>query len=380
MARRGRAGIAAAALFLLLLAPAGLAPAPASPASSSGPVLEPAAAKAVAASAKAVPIWRSTPEQARRRYEKGQRLVPVDAPGAVVRRLDVPYGRARTDVAEAKATAGATVRTYVYRPAGAAADLPAVVYLHGGGWILGGPATHDRLVRQLATRIRAAVVLVDYSHAPGARFPVALNESEAVVRWLRREGRRVGIDPARVAVAGDSAGGAMAAALAVRAERWPGPRLRAQVLLYPVTDAGMNTASYREFATGYSLTARTMRWFWEAYVPDPAARLDPAAAPLRATDGQLAHVAPALVVTAEADVLRDEGEAYAYRLRAAGNRVLATRYPAIVHDFLSRNNLYATHAAHAALRQVTDFLAAELHDPLPASRPWRRGSGAGVGP
>jgi acetyl esterase/lipase len=240
--------------------------------------------------------------------------------------------------------------------------IPVVLYMHGGGWVLGNAGTHDRLVRELAVGAGVAVAFVEYDRSPEARYPLAIEQGYATAQWITREGASWGLDPARMAVAGDSVGGNMTAALALMASDRGDVRFVHQSMYYPVTDAAMDTGSYAQFAEGYFLTARSMEWFWDAYAPDPARRAEPYASPLRAGDEQLATLPPALVIVDEADVLRDEGEAYAARLRANGVAVTTVRYDGITHDFMMLNPLSDTHATRAAVAQAISVLRAALHD------------------
>ena len=223
------------------------------------------------------------------------------------------------------------------------AILPAIIYLHGGGWVLSDADSYDRLLRELAAGTGAAVVFVNYTRSPEAHYPVAIEECYAATRWIADHGRELRLDPSRLALVGDSSGGNLAAAVTLLAVERSGPHIAYQVLVYPVTDANFDTASYREFADSPILT-RDDEWFWDHYAPDPAMRTEPTASPLRASPDQLAHVPPALVITAELDVLRDEAEAYAHRLTTAGVAVTLTRYPASIHGFLSLNVLAQTPA------------------------------------
>jgi acetyl esterase len=252
------------------------------------------------------------------------------------------------------------VRVRIVRPAGAAGRLPAVLYMHGGGWILGNAATHDRLVRELAVGAEAAVVFVEYDRSPEAAYPVAIEQGYATAQWIAREGAAHGIDGSRMAVAGDSVGGNMTAALALMAKNRGDVRFVHQSMYYPVTDGAMDTASYREFATGYHLTAKAMAWFWDAYVPEVGLRSAVTASPLRATTDELAGLPPAFVAVDEADVLRDEGEAYAAKLRAAGVPVTTVRYDGIIHDFMMLNPLSPTCATRAAVAQAIAVLRGAL--------------------
>ncbi len=220
------------------------------------------------------------------------------------------------------------VRTRVYQPVGAGRDLPVLVYFHSGGWVIGSLDTHDGLCRALCARTPCVVVAVDYRLAPEHRFPAAVEDAWAATAWVAEHAGSIGADPTRIAVGGDSAGGTLAAAVTFRA-RAKGLPLVFQLLVYPVTDFDLDTMSYVENATGYGLTRDTMRWFWEQYLGpdgDGGAR---EASPLREPD--LSGLPPALVITAEYDPLRDEGEAYAGRLEAAGVTVELSRYEGLIH-------------------------------------------------
>jgi len=252
------------------------------------------------------------------------------------------------------------VKVRIVKPRGATGTLPVVLYIHGAGWVFGDAHTHDRLVRELAVGTGAAVVFPEYDRSPEAHYPVAIEQNYAAAQWVLNSGAAKGLDAARFAVAGDSVGGNMAAALTLMAKHRGGPSLAAQVLFYPVTDANFDTPSYEQFADGYYLRRDAMLWFWDQYTTDEAQRNEITASPLRATREQLAELPPALVITAEADVLRDEGEAYANKLRDAGVAVTAVRYQGVIHDFVMLNALRETHAADAAIRQAIAFLSQTL--------------------
>jgi acetyl esterase/lipase len=252
------------------------------------------------------------------------------------------------------------VRVRIVKPRGATGVLAVILYIHGAGWVFGDARTHDRLVRELAVGAGAAVVFPEYDRSPEVRYPVAIEQNYAVAQWVVDNGAAKGLDAARFVVAGDSVGGNMAAALTLMAKDRSGPTLAAQVLFYPVTDANFDTPSYEQFAEGYYLRRDAMPWFWDKYTTDDAQRNEITASPVRATREQLAGLPPALVITAEADVLRDEGEAYANKLRDAGVAVTAVRYQGIIHDFVMLNALRETHAADAAIRQAIAFLSEAL--------------------
>lgn len=238
--------------------------------------------------------------------------------------------------------------------------LPVVLYIHGGGWVLGNFGTHERLARELATGAGAAVVFVNYTPSPEARFPTAIEEAYAAAAWVAARGVELGFVGSRLAIAGDNVGGNMAAAVTMLAQERGGPTFRHQVLFYPVTSARLDSGSYHEFAHGPWLTRDAMQWFWDQYAPEQAVRDNPLASPLLADLSQLSGLPPALVITAEADVLRDEGEAYGRRLRQAGVDVTAIRYEGTIHDFVMLNAMAETNAARAATAQAATVLAAAL--------------------
>jgi acetyl esterase len=248
------------------------------------------------------------------------------------------------------------VSVRIIRPKGATGTLPVIVYMHGAGWVFGNNATHDRLIRELADGAGAALVFPNYGLSPEVHYPHALEEGYAVLRWIADHGAEMNLDGSRIAIAGDSVGGNMSAALTLIAKERSGPELAAQALFYPVTDASFDTDSYQQFAEGYFLRRDAMQWFWDQYAPDQDQRDEITASPLRATTDQLAGLPPALVITAEADVLRDEGEAYGRKLREAGVDVTATRYEGVIHDFMMLNALRESNGAKAAITQAIAYL------------------------
>ena len=243
----------------------------------------------------------------------------------------------------------AQVALRILRPQHAQAPLPVIVYIHGAGWVFGSTQTHDRLMRELAVGAQAAVVFPEYRLCPEARYPTALEECYSVAQWVAGHGREHGLDAEHLAVAGDSVGGNMAAAVTLLSRERGGPVIRLQLLFYPVTDASFDTASNHQFAEGYHLRRDAMMWFWDQYTRNPGERNEITASPLRASTEQLKGLPPALVITAEADVLRDEGEAYAGKLREAGVRVTAVRFQGTIHDFVLLNALAHTAAARGVL-------------------------------
>lgn len=253
-----------------------------------------------------------------------------------------------------------TVRVRIVRPAGVTGVLPVILYVHGLGWVFGGPQTHDRLVRELAVGAQAAVVFPDYDLAPENRYPTQIEQVYAVADWIAMNGPEQSLDASRIAVAGDSVGGNMATVTTILAKQRGGVSFVGQLLYYPVTDASFDTGSYEQFAEGYFLARDGMRWFWDQYTTDPDERAEITASPLRASTEELAGLPEAFVVVGEADVLRDEGEAYAAKLRSAGVPVTAVRYGGIVHDFVGLNPLRHTMAAQAAITQGIGFLRGVL--------------------
>lgn len=291
-------------------------------------------------------------------------LAPQEGREAVDSVQDEPIWKPAVDEEWIAVDAGSagSIRARIVRPQGATGVLPVVLYTHGAGWVFGGAHTHDRLVRDLAVGTGAAVVFPEYDRAPEAGYPIQNEQSYAVARWIVTQGAEKDLDGARLVVAGDSVGGNMATVLTIMAKERGDVTFRAQALFYPVTDASFDTASYREFAEGYFLTLEGMKWFWDQYTTDEGKRAEITASPLRATEDQLTGLPPALVITGEADVLRDEGEAYAAKLRRAGVPVTAVRYQGIVHDFVMINSMHDTNAAKAAIAQAIGFLSAALQD------------------
>lgn len=294
------------------------------------------------------PIYKLPVPQARQVLE--------DAQSGDVAKLPVD----KQDLTFRDAKAG-QVSITIIRPKGVTGELPAVLYIHGAGWVLGSENTHDRLVRQIAAGSHAAVVFVNYSRAPEAKFPVQDEQAYATAQWIVAHGKEHGIDGNNMAIAGDSVGGNMTAAVTLMSKQRGGPKFVYQVLFYPVTDANFEDGSYRQFANGPWLTLPAMKWFWNAYVPNEAERKNPLVTPLNASLEQLKDLPPALVITDENDVLRDEGEAYAHKLMDAGVEVTATRYLGTIHDFVMLNALGDTPAAKAAVDQANQKLRAALY-------------------
>ncbi|MBZ3904620.1 MULTISPECIES: alpha/beta hydrolase [Streptomyces] len=312
------------------------------------PVLEPAAAAFAEATANPPFLFELPPAEGRKAVDEVQ-SGEIEKPDVDEEWITVSGGPT------------GSVRARIVRPAGAGGVLPVVLYIHGAGWVFGNAHTHDRLVRELAVGANAAVVFPEYDLSPEARYPVAIEQNYAVAKWVVEQGASKDLDGSRLAVAGDSVGGNMTAALTLMAKQRGDVPLVQQVLFYPVTDASFDTGSYRQFATGYFLRRDGMEWFWDQYTTDEAERAQITASPLRASVEQLEGLPPALVVTGEADVLRDEGEAYANKLREAGVPVTAVRFQGVIHDFVMLNALRGTHAAEAALTLATTTLHNALH-------------------
>jgi acetyl esterase len=245
----------------------------------------------------------------------------------------------------------------VYTPEGEP-PFPIVVFFHGGGWVVGTLDTYDPLCRALAAAVPAVVVSADYRLAPEHRWPAAVEDAYAATLWASRNAAVLGGAQHRLAVAGDSAGGNLAAVVALGARDRGGPQVAFQLLVYPVLDAAADTASYREHAEGFYLTAAGMRWYWDHYL-GPADGAAPDASPLRAAF--LGGLPPALVIGAEHDILRDEGEAYVARLRDAGVAATASRYPGVVHGFFRWRAV--TPVADAALQEAASALRSALAGP-----------------
>jgi acetyl esterase len=313
------------------------------------PVLDPATQQFLdaLAAAGAPPIHTLSPAEARKALtivQSGR----VGKPAARFEDIILPVGPT------------GSVRIRVVRPVAANSGLPVLVYIPGGGWIMGDKDTYDRLIREIAVGAQSALFFVEYDRAPEAKYPVAVEQAYAVTKFVAEHGTDLQVDPTRLAILGDGAGGNLAAAVTLMASERRGPKIDLQVLLYPVVDSNFATGSYMTFANGAWLTRQAMEWFWNAYLPDIAARNQITASPLKASIDQLTGLPDAVVIVAENDVLRDEGECYARKLSLAGVRVTCTRYNGTIHDFLLLNALSDTPAACGAISQVTTALQAVL--------------------
>jgi acetyl esterase len=290
-------------------------------------------------------------------------MTPVDARAALVGAQAAAHVTLpAADVSEKTIrVSGKDLKLTIVRPVGSAQKtLPAFMYFHGGGWVLGDFSTHERLVRDLVAGSGAVGVFVNYTLSPEAKYGIAIEQAYAATKWVAENGKEIRIDGKRLAVAGNSAGGNIAAVVALMANEKGTPALRSQVLLCPVTDANFDTPSYKEFANGYFLTKDLMAWFWDNYTTDAEARKQIYASPLQATTEQLKGLPPTLIQTAEFDVLRDEAEAYGRKLDAAGVHVKSVRYNGMIHDFGLSNMFSHLPSPRSAIAQASQELKLNL--------------------
>lgn len=288
-------------------------------------------------------IYELPPEEGRALLEKVQES-PVDKLPVDIEDLTVDTGQ------------WGSINVRFVRPEGNTDKLPVIFYIHGAGWVFGSEQTHDKLIRELAVRTNSVVVFPEYSRSPEAKYPTAIEQSYAVLQKLSELAESKGLDLSELAVAGDSVGGNMATVMTILTKERQGLPIQKQLLFYPVTDANFTTDSYQEFAENYFLTKEGMKWFWDQYTTDESERSEITASPLRATSEELADLPPALILTGEADVLRDEGEAYARKLRDAGVAVTQVRFQGMIHDFVMVNSLDQTNATRAAMLLATQWL------------------------
>ncbi|MDZ7322625.1 MULTISPECIES: alpha/beta hydrolase [Kosakonia] len=265
------------------------------------------------------------------------------------------------DVSEKTITVnGQPLKLTIVKPQGATGTLPVFMFFHGGGWVLGDYPTHERLVRDLVNGSGAAAVFVNYTPSPEAHFPVAINQAYEATRWVAEHGKEIGVDGSRLALAGNSVGGNMVAAVALQAKEHHTPAIRYQVMFWPVTDARFETGSYNQFSNGYFLSKNMMKWFWDNYTTKESDRRNILASPLEASSAQLKGLPPTLIQTAELDVLRDEGEAFGRKLDAAGVPVTVTRYNGMIHDYGLLNALSEEPTVRTALSQAAHELRTHL--------------------
>ncbi|WP_123362104.1 alpha/beta hydrolase [Pseudomonas chlororaphis] len=293
------------------------------------------------------PMEQMTPKEARAVLVGAQAGVKLTLPKADISQKTIDVD-------------GQAISLTIVRPAGVKGTLPVFMFFHGGGWVLGDFPTHERLVRDLVVGSGAAAVFVNYTPSPEARYPVAINQAYAATRWVAEHGQEINVDGKRLAVAGNSVGGNMAAVVSLMAKDKGTPAIRFQLLLWPVTDANFETASYNQYAEGHFLSKNMMKWFWDNYTTDARQRNEIYASPLRATSAQLKGLPPALIQTAGADVLRDEGEAYARKLDEAGVTVTSVRYNGMIHDYGLLNVVSQVPAVRSALLQASEELKQHL--------------------
>lgn len=253
------------------------------------------------------------------------------------------------------------INVRIIRPEANFEKLPVIFYIHGAGWVFGNAHTHDKLVRELSVRTNCAVVFPEYSLSPEAQYPTAIEQNYAVLNWMVNNAAELNLDVSRLTVAGDSVGGNMATVMTIMSKRRQGPTINQQLLYYPVTDANFDTESYNEFAEGYFLTKEGMKWFWDKYTTDEKKRAEITASPLRASIDDLKDLPKAMILNGEADVLRDEGEAYARKLRQAGVDVTQMRFQGMVHDFVMVNSLDQSKATRAAMDVSTKWINKNNH-------------------
>jgi acetyl esterase/lipase len=293
------------------------------------------------------PIETLTPAEARKILVDAQASVSLDLPACDIEKKMISQD-------------GLEVSLTIVRPAGSKAVLPAFIFVHGGGWILGDFPTHERFVRDLVADSGFTAVFVNYTPSPEAHYPTAINEIHAAAKWVAAHGDEIKVDGQRLAIVGNSVGGNMTAAVALMAQHKGGPEFKCQIMLWPVTDANFDTESYHEYADGYFLSRAMMVWFWDAYAPDPARRREIYASPLQATAEQVKGLPPTLIQVAGNDVLREEGLAYARKLDAAGIDVTVARYENLIHDYGLLNAISQVPAVRDALHQAAEMLEKHL--------------------
>jgi acetyl esterase/lipase len=255
---------------------------------------------------------------------------------------------------------GFSIRLNIVKPQGAAAILPVFIYIHGGGWVLGDYPTHRRMVRDLVVDSGAAAVFVNYTPTPDAQYPQAINEIYAATKWVSENGAEIGVDGKRLAVVGNSVGGNMTAVTCLKAKENNGPEIKTAIMLWPIVDADFTTGSYQQFGKDRFLTTTLMSWMYDMYIPELDKRKDVYASPLQASIEQLEGLPPTLIVVAENDVLRDEGEAYGRKLAQAGVSATTVRYNGVIHDFGLLNGLATIPQTVDLFRQSAAQLKAYL--------------------
>lgn len=287
-------------------------------------------------SQKGSPIYELSIEDARKVLSKVQDINITKLPAAI-EDYTIPVGPK------------GEINIRIIRPKNNELKLPAVMYFHGGGWILGDKNIYDRLIREISNGAQVAIVFVDYDKSPESQYPTAIEEAYAATKYISENGNSFNLNSSKLAVMGDSVGGNMATVITILAKERGGPKIDYQVLFYPVTDSNFETESYKEFANGYWLSTEAMKWFWNAYLPSENERKKYTVSPLQASIEQLKDLSPALVITNECDVLRDEGEAYAHKLIKAGIETTAVRLLGTIHDCAMLNSLADTPAVRGAI-------------------------------
>ncbi|OIQ15332.1 MAG: alpha/beta hydrolase [Flavobacterium sp. MedPE-SWcel] len=289
-------------------------------------------------------------------------LSPKDARQVLVgAQNSVSYDYSDIEESEREITQdGQTITIHIVKPKGAKANLPVFMFFHGGGWVLGDYPTHRRLVRDLVVKSGAVAVFPDYTPTPDAQFPVAINQGYAATKWVSENGKKIGVDGSRLAVAGNSVGGNMSAVVSLMAKDKNGPKIAFQLLLWPLVDADMTRSSYKTFAQGRFLTTPIMKWMWDMYIPNPEERKQKYVSPINASLEELKGLPPTLIQVAENDILFDEGVAYGRKLDEAGVRTTITVYKGMIHDYGMLNPLSHIPGVQEALSQA----AAVLHEAL----------------
>jgi acetyl esterase len=301
------------------------------------------------------PFWELPQPQPQDILTALQNQTPVDMSGVTIGEKTVTQD-------------GTKLKLYIMTPQHITGKPGVLLFIHGGVWIVGNFQNHQRLMRDLVVGSGLVGVFVEYTPLPAAKYPTQINECYATLKWVAAHASEIGADGSRIAVAGNSVGGNMSAALSLMAKDQNGPRISYQALLFPATDASVNSSSYYEFATGRFLARAFMKYGWDLYAPDEKTRNSPYVSPLRATNAELQGAPPALVITAENDPLRDEGELYARKLKEAGVVVAAVRYNGMIHDFMTLNAIHDVPGVQAALRQSSEAIRKALKPSLNARR------------
>jgi acetyl esterase len=323
-------------------------PALAAPDAATDPRIDPAVRTFLAKINKdSSPFWELPQPKPQQILTGLQGQTPVDMSGVTVTEQTVSQN-------------GRSVKLYIMKPDHVSGKLGVLLFVHGGVWIVGNFENHQRLLRDLVVGSGQIGVFVEYTSLPQAKFPTQLDQCYAALQWVAEHAQQLGADGNRIAVAGNSVGGNMTAALSLMSKDRNGPKISYQVLLIPATDASVDTRSYHEFGTGRFLTRDFMKYGWDLYAPEAKTRDNPYVSPLRASIDQLKGLPPALVITAENDPLRDEGEAYARKLKEAGVTVDAVRYNGTIHDFVALNALRRVPSTEAAIDQINEGLRRHL--------------------